>query len=107
MTNGEKFKTTEERKAAWGEYCKKHYSENKKCSECPLWTHGECRFHWLELEYMEELKPCPFCGRTPVMKNNIDSMKSLSYYVKCVCGARLASTLSVSAAAEMWNRREK
>ena len=111
MTNGEKFKTAEERIAGWREYCKKHYSEDKNCSECPLWKLGalECRFPWLELEYKEDLRlePCPFCGRTPVMENNVDSMRSLSYYVKCACGARFASALSESVAVEQWNRRAK
>lgn len=107
MTNGKKFKTAEERNAAWQEYCKKHYSADKKCSECPLWKLGECRFTWLELKYEEELKPCPFCGGTPVVADNIETMRSLSYYVRCACGVRTVSALSESVAAEIWNRRAK
>lgn len=92
MTNAEKYKTAEERRKAYNKYnCNSVIDE----------------FLWLEKEYKEELKSCPFCGSTPVMANNMESMRSLSYYVKCACGARFASALSVSAAAEMWNRRVK
>lgn len=94
MTNAEKFKTAKERREAYQTYFYKNWEPVEK-------------FKWLELEYKEELKPCPFCGSTPVMANNMDSMKSLSYYVKCACGARFASALSESVAAEMWNRRAK
>ena len=99
MTNGEKFKTAKERKVAYYYYCKECCRKDERAQD---------KFDWLNLEYIKEkLLPCPFCGSTPVMANNIESMKSLSYYVKCVCGARFASALSVSAAAEMWNRRVK
>lgn len=94
MTNAEKFRTALERRNAYQEYVRKSGDVVGK-------------FGWLELEYKEELLPCPFCGSTPVMANNMESMKSLSYYVKCVCGARFASALSTSAAAEMWNKRVK
>lgn len=99
-TNGEKYKTAKERRDAY----EKYFIKCRKDNEAVL---GE--FYWLEEEYKEEVKlnPCPFCGRIPVMANNIESMRSLSYYVKCVCGARFASALSESAAAEMWNRRAK
>lgn len=108
MTNGEKFKTAEERSAAWNEYCRIHYDvSGNRCSECPLWKLGECRFTWLDLEYKEKLKPCPFCGSTPVLADNVETMRSLSYYVRCACGVRTVSALSESAAAEIWNRRVK
>jgi Lar family restriction alleviation protein len=100
MTNGEKFKTAEERRIA---YCR--YSVG--CLKYKYVTAIMDEFVWLESEVEEELRPCPFCGSTPVMANNMESMRSLSYYVKCACGARFASALSVSAAAEMWNRRVK
>lgn len=106
-TNGEKFKTPEERANAFINFCG---SKITRCNECELnrYKSVECKFAWLNLEYKEvELKPCPFCGSTPIMANNMESMRSLSYYVKCVCGARFASALSASAAAEMWNRRVK
>lgn len=106
-TNGEKFKTPEERANAFKNFCS---CQPAGCNECELnrYKSIECNFAWLNLEYKEvELKPCPFCGRMPVVANNIDSMRSLSFYVKCACGARFASALSESAAAEMWNRRAK
>lgn len=106
MTNGEKYKTAKERWVAFKRFCS---FQPHGCNECELskCTDCECRFEWLNLEYKEELRPCPFCGRTPVMANNMESMRSLTFYVKCACGARFASTLSESAAADMWNRRAK
>lgn len=104
MTNGEKYKTAEERVEEFDKFCKKHY-----CYNCPVGKFGgresACTFNWLDLEAKEELLPCPFCGRTPVMADNVETMRSLSYFVRCACGARFASALSMSAAAEMWNRR--
>jgi Lar family restriction alleviation protein len=109
MTNGEKFKTPDERANAFTHFCS---SKLTGCNECELNRYKlliECNYAWLDLEYKEEveLKPCPFCGGTPVMADNIETMRSLSYFVRCACGARFASALSVSAAAEMWNRRAK
>ena len=106
MTNEKKFKTAEERAKAFENHCN---SQKGGCNKCILnkYAGDMCRYAWLELEYKEELKPCPFCGGEPVMADNINMMRSLSYYVRCACGARFASTLSVSAAAEMWNRRAK
>lgn len=111
MTNEKKFKTADERIKAFNKFCKENYCEGCSCKEGTMdyRTPVRCMLAWLELEYIEEvkLKPCPFCGSTPVIANNMESMRSLSYYVKCDCGARLASALSTSAAAEMWNRRAK
>lgn len=48
MTNGEKYKSVEERTAAFDDYC-----ENKQhnCIACKLLTFTRnCRFAWLELE---------------------------------------------------------
>lgn len=48
MTNGEKYKTTEERTAAFREYC-----NGRKCTVCPNREHTDtrgCGFAWLELE---------------------------------------------------------
>lgn len=105
MTNGEKFKTAKERSAAFKKFCE------RTCNNCPLdeeCTNGnDCNFVWLELEYNEELLPCPFCGGTPVMADNIETMRSLSYYVRCACGVRTVSALSESVAVEIWNRRAK
>lgn len=96
MTNEEKFKTILERRYAYREDCRK---SGKILGE----------FSWLEMEYKEELRllPCPFCGGAPVMADNIETMRSLSYFVRCACGTRTVSALSESAAAEIWNRRVK
>lgn len=48
MTNGEKYKTTEERTKAFREYC-----NGTKCTECPNRKHTDtrgCGFAWLDLE---------------------------------------------------------
>lgn len=102
MTNAERFKTAKERRLAYSRY-------SVECLKYKYSTAIMDEFVWLEHEYKEEfrLESCPFCGSTPVMANNMESMRSLSYYVKCACGARFASALSESAAAEMWNRRAK
>lgn len=110
MTNGEKFKTAEERAKAFENHCK---SQNGGCNKCILYAYAGdlCRYAWLELEYKEELKEelkeCPFCGGTPVIADNIKTKKSLSYYVKCACGVRTVSAFSKRVAAEGWNRRAK
>lgn len=113
MTNGEKFKTAEERGEEFSKFCRSH--QQRGCAECELsgCSGDKCKCHyvWLDLEYKEELKEelkeCPFCGGTPVMADNIKTKKSLSYYVKCACGVRIVSTFSKRVAAEMWNRRAK
>lgn len=107
MTNAEKYKTVEERYDEFKKFCKDRNCESCPCRGVISGSIKTCTFEWLDLEYKEKLKPCPFCGSTPVMANNMDSMKSISYYIKCACGARFASALSESAAAEMWNRRVK
>lgn len=100
MTNGEYYKTAQERGVAYYDYCSERLREGGIV---------EGKFEWLEMKFKEELRllPCPFCGGTPVMADNIEIMRSLSYFVRCACGARFASALSMSAAAEMWNRRAK
>jgi hypothetical protein len=52
MTNGEKFKTAEERQSNFNKFCKQY----ERCHHCPLGHQarlGICRFKWLELEYEE------------------------------------------------------
>lgn len=105
-TNGERYKAAGERARQFKLFCE---SQKQGCNDCELTgcAGDECRYAWLDLEYKEVLKHCPFCGGEPVMADNIDTKKSLSYYVRCACGARFASALSKSTAAEMWNRRVK
>ena len=48
MTNGEKYKTPEERTKAFREHCK-----GKACGECPLYDKNgtiHCAFKWLKFE---------------------------------------------------------
>lgn len=50
MTNGEKFKTAEERQSNFNKFCKQY----GRCHHCPLGHSsrlGVCRFKWLDLEY--------------------------------------------------------
>lgn len=63
--NFEVFKTPEEQARGYERYCKSH---GMGCSKCPLRkvASTRCPFEWLELEYEENPKPCPFCGHTEV-----------------------------------------
>lgn len=58
MTNGEKFKTADERQSNFNKFCKQY----ERCHQCllshpGLLSHparsGICRFKWLDLEYKE------------------------------------------------------
>lgn len=53
MTNGERFKAAPERRAAYTDYVERCIKGNCTIAD---------EFMWLNLEYGEELKPCPFCG---------------------------------------------
>jgi Lar family restriction alleviation protein len=98
MTNGEKFKTAEERAKGYALHCNICFDKFLQPKDI---------LEWLDLEYRAELKRCPFCGGTPVMADNVEKMRSLSYFVRCACGARTVSALSESVVAEIWNRRAK
>lgn len=77
MLNSEKFKSAEERRVAYEDYC-------EKCGENHMALMDE--FGWLELEYKEE-KPCPFCGDESV--NVFKSIDRDIWYVSCNrCGVR-------------------
>jgi Lar family restriction alleviation protein len=105
MTNGEKFKSAEERAEAFDEFC-----DNNECRECPLFDMRGgrvlCAFSWLELEYKEELKPCPLCGHTDIrmLKNSAGDV----WYVACNgCGCRTGGDVVKDMAIDAWNRRAK
>lgn len=54
MTNGEKFKTAQERAEAFCKFCYKQTTEDNGCGNCPLDKYPSCAFAWLELEAEEE-----------------------------------------------------
>ena len=92
MTNGEKYKTAVERKDAYRKYVHQNWE-----------VVGE--FAWLELEYKEELLPCPFCGgkKIATIQLNLTS----NWNVVCgECGCRTESQGKDEAIAA-WNRRAK
>lgn len=106
MTNGEMFKTAEERKKAFENYC---LSRKHGCNKCELgkFAGDMCRFAWLDLEYKEELKPCPFCGGEA--RIIICGCGCSNYYhVKCKsCFCASPSHPQKDNAVSVWNRREK
>jgi Lar family restriction alleviation protein len=101
MTNGEKFKTAEERSRAYQKYCS---SNGMECNKCPLRKVSSvvrCSFEWLNLEYKEELKPCPFCGGEAMERKS-----NKLYYVFCKnCSVKTVDSITKDAAIEAWNRR--
>lgn len=107
MTNGERFKTVEERIKEFKKFCKERYCEGCSCKETPTGYTSpiRCMLVWLDLEYKEELKPCPFCENA----NNlcvIDSDKG--WYIVCgECCCRTDNKPSKDLAITAWNRRAK
>lgn len=108
MTNGEKYKTTNDRVYAFRKHCR----DKGTCHGCALNETGvsrticvdRCILDWLALEAEEE-KPlnCPFCGRDAVC----DRIPGISPNVKCTgCGASIYRDTLVDAIAA-WNRRAK
>lgn len=115
MTNEEKYKTPEDRLAAFREYCDRHREKFNGCTigNCPLRTTSTraCQFFWLALEAEEEKPiPCPFCGESNIDIFETDFGRSEEPYqfaVKCKsCGA-LVSAEDKNAAIATWNRRAK
>jgi len=107
MTNGERYKTAQERAEAFEKFCKRDY-DDYNCESCkfhPCKTRIECGFAWLDLEAEEE-KPllCPYCGLVPV--SFIDD-KTGNAWVACTCGYQSPEYKSESLAIAAHNRVAK
>ena len=105
MTNAEKFKTAKERAHKFSLFCE---SQKNGCNDCELTSCSgdECRYAWLELEYKEELKPCPFCGHNHISVYKGD-LADVWFTVCAVCGCRTEGHTSEETAIAAWNRRVK
>jgi Lar family restriction alleviation protein len=90
MTNGQRFKTASERRFAYEEDIRK---SGKIIGE----------FAWLDLEYKEELKPCPFCGGEKISTLVLHGAERK---LRCnECGAQTAVFTDEKAMIDSWNRR--
>jgi Lar family restriction alleviation protein len=101
--NFEVFKTADERFEGFRKFCK-----NRDCEHCPCEgkVHGtiqKCTLVWLDLEYEEKPKPCPFCGHTEV---DIVLSGCHGGFDACCkdCGATVIAE-SKTMVIEKWNRR--
>lgn len=96
MTNGEKFKTANERRTAYENYCeecgKKHWALMDE-------------FGWLDLEYKEELKPCPFCGSSASLHSGTEDHEIVCSNPDCDAAFIARSFSSIEEAIAAWNRR--
>jgi len=70
MTNGEKYKTAQERAEAYEKFCSviKHPFDSTGCDGCELHRAIRCEFFWLDLEAEEEKPlPCYECGKERII----------------------------------------
>lgn len=108
MTNGEKFKTVKERTMAFRRFCTGKICKGIEAN-CIFSDkihdkfHHKCEFAWLDLEFTEEPKPCPFCGHTEV---DIVLSGCHGGFDACCkdCGATVIA-VSKTMVIEKWNRR--
>ena len=104
MTNGEKFQTPKERAREYKKYCSSH---GMGCNKCPLnkFSSVRCPYEWLNLEYKEEVKKCPFCGGKARIASDIH--EGIEYHrVECTkCYCCTSGKLSLDRAIEVWNWR--
>jgi Lar family restriction alleviation protein len=92
MTNGEKFKTPVERRRAYNQYFEQCEKENSGIMD---------EFVWIDIEYKEELKPCPFCGGEAMKRKS-----NRVYYVFCTnCSVKTVDSITPDGAIAAWNRR--
>ena len=106
MLNSEKFKSAEERFKEFKKFCKDRNCENCPCQGLINGSTKKCTFEWLDLEYKEEVKSCPFCGDESV--NIFKSIDRNIWYASCnKCGVRTEGDTSEELAIATWNRRVK
>lgn len=99
MTNGEHYKTCEDRIEAHDTYCENRVGD---CyGEC-----DKCAFAWLAMEYKPKPMLCPFCG-CEVIELRIGSHTNGVYVVCSKCGCRTDELKNETDAIESWNRRVK
>lgn len=93
MKNGEKFKTAEERAAAFGNWCYHQKRETNNCKDC-----DECHFAWLEREEDQEKPlPCPCCGNVEMAK--FDDICNPKTFIFCPsCGYRSPWEMNIDVA---------
>lgn len=109
MTNGEKYKSIDDRVYAFRQYCAETECPNCciKESKDRIGQRDRCILTWLALEFEEKPLPCPFCGG----KTEIDSTihyGSYYYFVECKnCHMSSISCLIKDEAIAAWNRRVK
>ena len=54
--------------------------------------------------HMDKLKPCPFCGRTPI----VDDCGEHRYFVRCKCGIEQSHLYHQKCdAIRRWNKRKE
>lgn len=104
MTNAERFQTSDERYVEFRNFCRKY-----ACGDCPLGEDGilesKCCFKWLDLEYKEELKDCPFCGGKAGVVSGIHEGCEY-HWVECSeCYGRSIGTSFADRTIAAWNRR--
>lgn len=56
---------------------------------------------------MDELKPCPFCGKEPYIQSRPTARKTKIYSVKCRCGAMHKFVDRRYKAIDAWNNRKE
>lgn len=105
MTNGEKFRSTEERFLAFREFCKDRACESCPCEGRIYGSDFKCMLEWLNLEAEEViLFPCPFCGGEAKFNKTLVE-GSTRGWVQCInCGVNFLSQEKDKVIAA-WNRR--
>jgi Lar family restriction alleviation protein len=98
MTNGEKFKTAEERRKAYDKYC-------EECKKEGFVLHNV--LDWLDLEYKAELKLCPFCGTEARLISGTEDHYVVCRNADCAAALVARSFSSEEEAIDAWNRRAR